>query len=162
MGKQQIRSLSSSHTNKLSQNWHHQGYSSYLGTKTLHKAASCALGFRVCFCSLLQPAQLTSQMEWLGAVSGQVSSSAPSCCFSCLAEGGKHWKPCLPEAPWKKFLLVHEVKELHILGLFLAQEGQWLARSQVNIASKTGNRLIPVLLNWHFHRKAVRLEDFSS
>lgn len=65
-----------------------------------------------------------------GCERGQVSSSAASCCFSCLAQGGKHWKPCLPKTPWNKLLGVHEVKELHILGAFLARVGWWLARCQ--------------------------------
>lgn len=74
VGKQQVRSLSSSHINKLSQTWCHQGYQtfyicSYLGIKTSHKAASLgALGFRVCFCRLLLPVQLMSQMVWLRAM----------------------------------------------------------------------------------------------
>lgn len=66
------RSLSSSHINKLSQN-RHQGFQAfyiccYLGIGTSHKAASCAPGFRVCFCRLLLPEQLMSQKVWLGAV----------------------------------------------------------------------------------------------
>lgn len=128
VGKQQVRSLSRSHTNKLSQTWYHQGYQafyicSYLGIKTSHKAASCALGFRVCFCRLLLPEQLMSQMVWLGALKVGRSVLHSICCFSCLAEGGKHWKSCLLKTPRKKLLGLHEVKELHVLGLFLAREG---------------------------------------